>query len=126
MAHADPIPAGLVGSATLLVTASDTAVALRSGDVEVLGTPRVLALAEQAACAALEGHLPEGITSVGVRVELDHLRPTAVGQTVTAEAILVAVDGRKMDFTLTVLEGEIEVARGTHRRVSAPRSAFAG
>lgn len=123
--QAPAVPTGLAGSITLTVTADDTAVALGSGDVPVLGTPRVVALCEEAAVAALQGHLEGDLTSVGVHVEVDHLRPTRVGGTVTAAATLDAVDGRKLDFTLTVLEGDVEVARGAHRRVIAPRASFA-
>lgn len=122
----DDLRPGLAGSVPLTVTADDTAIALGSGDVPVLGTPRVVALAEEAACAALIGQLDPAQTSVGVRIELDHLRASQVGATVTAAATLTAVDGRKLDFTLTVLEGDVEVARGAHRRVIADRSAFGG
>ncbi|CAN5255791.1 hypothetical protein BH23ACT9_BH23ACT9_29330 [soil metagenome] len=115
---------GLAGSVSLTVTAGDTAIALGSGDVPVLGTPRVAALAEEAACAALIGQLDPDTTSVGVRIELDHLTATQVGGTVIAAATLTAVEGRKLDFVLAVREGDVEVARGTHRRVLAPRDAF--
>ncbi len=70
---------GLVGSATLTVSDDDTAIALGSGDVPVLATPRVVLLAEEATVLALEGRLPAGRTSVGYRVQLDHTAPTAVG-----------------------------------------------
>jgi fluoroacetyl-CoA thioesterase len=123
-----PPVAGLTASVALAVTAADTAIAHGSGDVPVLATPRVVALAEEAACAALAARLEPAATSVGVRVELDHLRPTPVGGTVTATAELTAVDGRKLDFAISVREGRdedgLEVARGTHRRVVAPRDAF--
>lgn len=123
----DPLPirSGLTGRATLTVTDADTAIALGSGDVPVLGTPRVVALAEQAACEALAGHLPDADTSVGAHLSIDHLRPTRVGGQVLASAELVAVDGRKLDFTFTVTEdtedGPVQVARGQHRRVVLAR-----
>ncbi len=120
-----PAP-GMAGSITMEVTADDTAVALRSGDVPVLATPRVVALAEEAACAAIEGQLELDQTSVGVTVTLHHLRASQVGAEVTAAATLTAVDGRKLDFTISVREGEDEVASGTHRRVVVSRAAFGG
>ena len=55
---------GLKGLATLIVGEADTAVAMGSGTVHVLATPRVVALVEQATCAALAGHLAEGCTTV--------------------------------------------------------------
>lgn len=124
MTEPSTLPTGLAGSVSLTVTADDTAIAMGSGDVPVLATPRVVALAEEAACAALQGQLDPEMTSVGVRVEVDHLRATQVGATVTAAATLARVEGRKLDFVLSVREGETEVARGVHRRVVARRDAF--
>ena len=115
---------GLTGSAALRVSADDTARALGSGDVDVLGTPRVVALAEAATVAAVAGRLGPGETTVGTRVELDHLRPSAVGADVQAEAELVAVDGRRLTFAVRVLEGDREVARGTVHRTLVDRARF--
>ncbi|MFD0801044.1 thioesterase family protein, partial [Streptomonospora algeriensis] len=72
------ITEGLHGSADLLVGPQDTALALGSGDAEVLGTPRVLALAEEATVAATAGELDEGATTVGTEVALSHLAASAV------------------------------------------------
>lgn len=119
------IQPGLAGSVSLTVDNDDTAIAMRSGDVPVLATPRVVALVEEAAVAALSGHLEMGQTTVGVHVALDHLRATTVGGEVTAAATLEEVEGRRLEFTVTVREGEDEVARGTHRRVVVPRDRFA-
>jgi fluoroacetyl-CoA thioesterase len=63
------------------VTEADTAAAIGSGEVPVLATPRVLALAERATVAAVAGALQAGATTVGTRVELDHLAPSLVGPT---------------------------------------------
>ena len=117
-------PAGLTASVELTVTAADTAQALGSGDVPVLATPRVVALVEAATVAAVAAHLGEGQTTVGTRVELDHLRPSAVGALVQAEAELVAVDGRRLTFAVRVLEGDREVARGTVHRTLVDRARF--
>ncbi|MFN2543742.1 MAG: thioesterase family protein [Actinomycetota bacterium] len=115
---------GLEATIEERVTEAMTARALGSGDVPVLGTPAVLALAERAACAAIDGKLDPGQTSVGATVELSHLAPTAVGSHVTAQARLTAVDGRKLRFALTVSDGSGEVARGTHERVVVDRERF--
>jgi predicted thioesterase len=120
------LQAGLTGRVRLTVGPADTAVALGSGDVDVLGTPRVVALAEQATVAALAGHLTNGSTSVGTRVELDHRAPTLPGGTVEAEARLVAVDGRRLAFTVVVREGVQTVAEGRIERVVVRRDHFTG
>lgn len=109
--------AGLKGVADLVVTEADTAVAMGSGTVPVLATPRVVALCEQATCAALEGHLGEGCTTVGMRVQLDHLQPTAVGGTVRAEAILEKIEGRRFTFTVSASDDKGLVAAGKVTRV---------
>jgi fluoroacetyl-CoA thioesterase len=117
---------GLVGALDTQVTAADTAVALGSGDVGVLGTPRVLALLEAATVAAVAAALEPGSTTVGRRVEVDHLAPTRPGATVRATATLTEVAGRRLTFTATLTEGDRVVARGTVRRVVVDRAEFGG
>ncbi|MEO1062787.1 MAG: hotdog domain-containing protein [Actinomycetota bacterium] len=108
---------GANGSATFTVTDDDTAIALGSGSVPVLATPRVVAWAEAATVAAVEEHLEAGSTTVGTNVTLDHVAPTAVGGTVRAEAVLDAVDGRRLTFSVSVSDDHREVARGQVSRV---------
>jgi len=118
------ITEGITASISLVVIAADTAVALGSGDVVALGTPRVVALCEEAAVAALAGLLPEQSTTVGTNINIDHLAATAVGGAVTASATVTAVDGRTISFSLSVVEGESDVARGVHTRVVVDRKRF--
>jgi len=80
------------------VTEADTAAALGSGDLPVLGTPRLLAWCEAATCAVLMPGLPPGRTSVGTRVRLDHVRATPVGAVVRVTATTAYVDGRLVRF----------------------------
>jgi fluoroacetyl-CoA thioesterase len=115
---------GLTGTAHLHVTAADTAAALGSGDVDVLGTPRVVALVEAATVAAVRAALEPGETTVGTRVELDHLRPSPVGADVRAEAELVEVDGRRLTFAVQVSDGTAVVARGAVVRARVDRARF--
>jgi fluoroacetyl-CoA thioesterase len=115
---------GIVASVELRVTEADTARALGSGDVPVLATPRVLALAEAATVAAITGTLPESATSVGTRVDLEHIAATPVGGTVIAEAVLSTVDGRRLEFAVTVRDRSGVVARGRVHRVVVDRERF--
>jgi fluoroacetyl-CoA thioesterase len=117
--------AGLSAAVDLEVGATDTAVALRSGDVEVLATPRILALCEEATVAAVAAHLPDGVTTVGVHVELDHLRANGLGDRVAATAIVTAVEDRQLTFAVEVTDGEGSVARGTVVRAAVDRERFA-
>lgn len=132
VAVAMPIPIGIQGEATLTVTDADTAVALGSGDVEVLGTPRLIALLERACCLAVEGYLPEGGTSVGTRVDVVHRRPTPLGAVVTASAELVDVQDKVLVFEVTAghhVPGGPDVdsvMAGTMTRVLVQRAQFVG
>ena len=115
---------GLSASITETVTQAMTAAAVGSGDVAVLATPIVLALAERAAVAAVAARLPEGRTTVGSSVTLGHVAPTPVGAVVTATARLDGVEGRRLTFWFSVADPAGEVARGTHVRVVVDRAAF--
>jgi fluoroacetyl-CoA thioesterase len=116
---------GLSASVSMQVTDDDTACAFHSGDVEVLATPRVVALAEEASIKAIEGSLEKGITTVGYRVQLDHLAPIGPGGTVQAEATLETVEGKRLTFRVSVTDthGGL-VAAGRITRVSVERQRF--
>jgi fluoroacetyl-CoA thioesterase len=106
------------------VADQDTAVALGSGDVPVLATPRVLALAERATVAAVAGAIGPGATTVGVRVELEHLAASVVGAAVRVSAELERVDGRVLEFAVELRDGARLAARGRVTRVLVDRDTF--
>jgi predicted thioesterase len=115
---------GVHGVVELLVTEADTALAMGSGDVPVLATPRLAALCEQAAFLAVADRLKPGETTVGLRVELTHVAPTRVGSTVRAEATLDRTDGRRMMFTISASDGCGLIAAGKLTRVVVRRDKF--
>lgn len=119
-----PLSPGLHGSAKLIVADEDTALALRSGEVAVLGTPRLIALVEEATLVALADRLPAGQTTVGMRVQVDHLAPTNVGSSVAAEATLEKVEGRRLTFTVSVTDHCGLVAAGKVTRVVVETERF--
>lgn len=118
------LTAGLSAAVDLVVTDLDTAIAIGSGDVPVLATPRVVALVEEATVAATAKQLAAGQTTVGTRVELDHHAATVVGATVVAEARLAAVDGRVLRFEVVLREGATVAAQGIVERVMVDRERF--
>jgi fluoroacetyl-CoA thioesterase len=123
----DGVPAlapGLEAAFRHSVTGADTATAVGSGEVPVLATPRVLALAERATVAAVAGALEAGATTVGARVELDHLAPSLVGAEVAVHAVLERVEGRRLQFAVRLLDGDRLVARGLVTRVVVDAAAF--
>ncbi len=119
-----PVEAGLCAEVILAVGDADTALAMGSGSVAVLATPRIVALVEEAAVKAIDGLLEVGRTSVGTRVQLDHLHPTAVGRKVRAEARLERVEGRRLTFAVAVHDERSLVAAGKVTRVIVDTDAF--
>jgi fluoroacetyl-CoA thioesterase len=106
------------------VTEADTAAAVGSGDLPVLATPRVLALAERATVQAVAGALDPGATTVGARVELEHLQASPVGAAVLVEAVLERVAGRRLEFSFRLLHAGRLAARGWVVRVVVDRAGF--
>lgn len=118
------VAVGLKGEARLTVGEADTARALGSGDVDVLGTPRLVALFEQATLEALSGMLEDDQTSVGMRVQIDHLQPTPIGAEVVVESHLEKIEGRRISFTVTASDSGGLVAAGKVTRVIVDRTKF--
>jgi fluoroacetyl-CoA thioesterase len=112
-----PLQPGLAATVALDVADADTAMALRSGEVPVLATPRLIALCEEATLAAIADQVPDGHTTVGMRVQLDHLAPTAVGHRVKAEARLDKIEGRRLTFSVSASDERGLVAAGRVTRV---------
>jgi predicted thioesterase len=98
------VAAGQRASVSAVVADADTAISAGSGDVPVLATPRLLALAEAAAVAAIAPHLAPGMTSVGTSASLEHRRASPVGAEVVVEAELTEVDGRRLMFSFIARE----------------------
>ena len=82
------------------------------------------ALMENAAMLAVAAELPEGSTTVGGSINVNHLRPTAVGAEVSATATLEKVDGRKLYFNVIAMQGEAVIGEGTHLRFIVDRERF--
>ena len=103
----------------------DTAIALGSGDLPVLGTPRLLAWCEEATCAALALDDNAATSSVGTRVDIEHLAASAIGTVVTATATVIHTDGRLLRFQVAAHDdsGQL-IGTGEIRRVIVDRERF--
>ena len=97
---------------------------MRSGDVEVLATPRLLAWCEEATMAAVAGHLDDDQTSVGMRVSFDHLAPSIVGAEVLTGAELEKVEGRRLTFVVWAQASGVDTAAGRIIRIVVDRERF--
>jgi len=119
---------GMTGSVTHKVSAADTAKALGSGDLEVLGSPRVVAWCEAATMAAVEGGIRDSDVIVGTRISIEHIHPSSVGDSVTANATVSGADGRIVTFDVELVhhddQGHRLLAHGEIVRVVLSREAF--
>jgi fluoroacetyl-CoA thioesterase len=119
---------GLRASVTAEVCEADTAIALGSGDLPVLGTPRLLALAEAACMAAVAPRLSAGQTTVGAAVSLEHRQPSPLGAPLEVRAELVEIKGRKLFFGFVAYGSgtgdEGVVGAGTIQRVLVDADRF--
>ena len=119
------LPGSVTGRVTAVVEQADTAQSIGSGDVPVLGTPRVLALAEAATVSALTRRIPTGLSSVGVAVEMRHVAAVEVGALVCADVVLRDRSGSRLEFWFTVTDADERLlADGVITRRLVNREAF--
>ena len=108
----------------MTVTEAVTAIVMGSGDLPVLATPAMSALMENAAMLAVAPHLPEGFSTVGGHLDISHLKPTPVGETVTATATVIGVEGKKIEFKVEARCGDVLLGEGTHLRFIIDKEKF--
>lgn len=115
---------GLRHTSELTVTQDVTAIAMGSGDMAVLATPAMMALMENAAMLAVADHLPQGSTTVGGHIASSHLKPSRLGDTVTATATVTRIDGKKIEFKVEARCGDTLLGEGTHLRFVVDQEKF--
>jgi len=110
------LQAGQTGEMTWVVDPTMTITLGGQAAATVFSTPSMILLMERAAREALRPYLEEGEESVGAEVQVEHMAPALLGETVRGVARVTAVDGRRVSFELAAYAGERELGRGTHRR----------
>lgn len=115
---------GLKNSVAQVVTENDTALAVGSGSLKVLATPKIIALAEKAAADLVEKILSQEFTSVGIAVNIEHTAPTPVGMKFGVEVEISEIDGRKIIFEVSAADERGEILRGRHERFIVNREKF--
>lgn len=124
MSPAPRIDPAASATLTFTVTEADTAAAVGSGSLPVLGTPVLLAWCEQATCAALESSLDQASTSVGTRISLEHLAASPVGAEIRVTATAAYVDGRLVRFAVAARSGDTLLGSGEVTRVVVDAERF--
>lgn len=115
---------GLTYTSTTQVTPENTALTMGSGDLPVFATPAMVALMENAAMNAVKDQLEEGNSTVGASIQIVHTKPSGIGETVTATAVLEEVEGRKLSFSVTASDSKGKIGEGTHVRYIVDRERF--
>jgi len=120
----DNLKVGEKNVVEITVTESDTALAMKSGSLKVLATPKLICLVEEAAATLAEKFLPAEYTSVGISVDVKHTAPTPVGLKVRVEVELIEIDGRKLTYAVSAVDAAGEVLSGRHDRFIVNREKF--
>lgn len=115
---------GLTYTSTTQVTPENTALTMGSGDLPVFATPAMVALMENAAMNAVKDQLEERSSTVGASIQIVHTKPSGIGETVAATAILEEVEGRKLSFSVTASDSKGKIGEGTHIRYIVDRERF--
>lgn len=120
----EEIKAGLTNTASVTVTDENTAEKLGSGTLRVFATPAMIALIEGCCAASVERLLPEGVTSVGTHLDIEHVSASPVGAVITCDSTLLSFDGRRLEFEVSVTDDKGLVGRGNHTRFTVKSESF--
>ena len=107
---------GLSHTSTTTVNSSNTARTYGSGGLDVFATPAMIGLMENAAMTAVENDLPEGSSTVGAHISTSHVKPSKMGATIKATAVLEEIEGRKLTFKVSASDDEGLIGEGVHVR----------
>ena len=115
---------GLTYTSTLVVSKDHVAAVMGSGDLHVFATPAMVALMENAAMLAVAEHLPEGSTTVGAMMNTSHVKPSPVDESIKATAVLTAIEGRKLTFSVKAEDSKGVIGEAVHVRYVVDKERF--
>lgn len=118
------ITPGITGEKSVAVSIENTAIAMGSGTLRVFATPSMIALIEGCCAESVEDRLGEGITSVGTKVDVEHLAASPIGASILCKSKLVACDGRRLDFEVEVFDNNGLIGKGKHTRFTVDADKF--
>ncbi len=118
------LESGLKNTLKINVTTDKTAKVMGSGTLDVFATPAMVALMEQTAAESVFEHLDEGVTSVGTKINVEHLSADPIGIEVVCESTLLEVDGRKLCFEIVVSDKHGVVGKAYHERFLIKSESF--
>ncbi|MBQ3353638.1 MAG: thioesterase family protein [Bacteroidales bacterium] len=117
---------GLCHSETLVVEHKDTAAVYGSGSLEVFATPAMIALMEKTCLESVNSKIGEGNTTVGISVNIKHLKACPVGALIRCDSKLIDVDRKRLVFEVQCFDGDTLIGEGTHERFVVDSEKFMG
>ncbi|MBQ8163433.1 MAG: thioesterase family protein [Clostridia bacterium] len=115
---------GMKYTVEINVTEKDTAKAFGSGELEVMATPRMISLMEEASAKCISSELDNDSSSVGMYLNVKHLSATPIGMTVKAQSEVIAIDGRKVSFKVSACDESGLIGEGEHERFIINKEKF--
>lgn len=115
---------GIKNSVTITVADSMTARVAGSGNLDVFSTPGMIALIEKTCYSSVEPYLEDGQSTVGTKIDVEHVSATPIGMKVTAESELIEVDGRRLVFRVEARDEAGVIGRGVHERFIIKSESF--
>lgn len=115
---------GLSHTSETKVTTENTAIRYGSGGLDVFATPAMVGLMENAAMTAVKNELPDNDTTVGSMINTTHVKPSALGSTIRATAILEKIEDRKLTFKVSAYDDNGLIGEGTHIRYIVDKQRF--
>jgi len=116
--------AGLEYTFQIKANKANSAISMGSGSVEVFATPSMVANMERAALLCVEDLLADSQTTVGTRLEINHFKASKIGQMISFKAVLILIDGKKLEFEVTASDEQAEIGNGKHIRYIIDRERF--
>ncbi len=107
---------GMVYEENFTVEERQLAPHVGSGALRVLATPWLIARMEAASHRLLANHLPEGYSSVGIHVDMRHLAPTPLGDTVRVQTEILSIDGWTVAFQVRAWDSQEQIGECKHER----------
>ncbi len=107
---------GMASTREIYVTDNDVASKLGSGNMDVFATPAMVALMENTSKSCVDLHLPFGYTTVGIEVNIKHIKASPIGMKIRCESSLIKVEGKKLIFNVDAWDEKGKIGEGNHTR----------